>query len=71
MRVIKPSCSLSLLGRILFESLALRLTKLKRMVFVVDKKVDMLLASDSAVSVSKSMALAQIGFFRGVRGIGA
>ena len=30
--------------------------------FVVDKKVDMLLASDSAVSVSKSMALAQIGF---------
>ena len=30
--------------------------------FIADKKVDMLLASDSAVSVSKSMALAQIGF---------
>ncbi len=30
--------------------------------FVVSKKIEMLLASDSAVSVSKSMALAQIGF---------
>lgn len=30
--------------------------------FTIDKKVDMLLSSDTSVSISKSMALAQIGF---------
>jgi len=49
-------------GAHLVQEFGFTLNQIEADGFFVDKKVDMLLASDSAVSVSKSMALAQMGF---------